>query len=274
MGSASARARSTTRRKFDTPYIRDFLLDRGALADVSETSAAWSQLVPLYDQTVERASKAFEQLGVKGWIRCHLSHSYHSGSCLYFTFAFKQSEGDPIARYDVVKAAVQQSLARNQPRTCPEPRSSARPAPSTCGRPSCAGRRGDTPSDVILERVHDVKRPSGALPGVRRSPAGTARECSGRRRFFSCLHKHRMMKWPPHVTTSHRPAKRPTRRANRSRVTIYNCSSRLAWSFDPKDTTCKFAAAPFSTCADSCNRWRPGEPGKVDDGWVAGALVG
>ncbi len=28
-------------KKFDTPYIRDFLLDRGALADVSETSAPW-----------------------------------------------------------------------------------------------------------------------------------------------------------------------------------------------------------------------------------------
>ena len=31
-------------KKFDTPYIRDFLLDRGALADVSETAAPWSRL--------------------------------------------------------------------------------------------------------------------------------------------------------------------------------------------------------------------------------------
>ena len=31
-------------KKFDTPYIRDFLLDRGAPADVSETSAPWSEL--------------------------------------------------------------------------------------------------------------------------------------------------------------------------------------------------------------------------------------
>ncbi|GAA1716220.1 FAD-binding oxidoreductase [Kribbella yunnanensis] len=97
-------------KKFDTPYIRDFLLDRGALADVSETSAAWSKLMPLYDTTVERANKAFAQLGVKGWIMCHLSHSYHSGACLYFTFAFKAGEGDPIAQYDVVKSAVQQAF--------------------------------------------------------------------------------------------------------------------------------------------------------------------
>ena len=31
-------------KKFDTPYIRDFLLDRGVLADVSETAAPWSAL--------------------------------------------------------------------------------------------------------------------------------------------------------------------------------------------------------------------------------------
>ncbi|WP_405058522.1 FAD-binding oxidoreductase [Kribbella sp. NBC_01505] len=97
-------------KKFDTPYIRDFLLDRGALADVSETSAAWSKLMPLYDTTVERVNKAFAQLGVKGFVMCHLSHSYHSGACLYFTFAFKAAEGDPIAQYDVVKSAVQQSF--------------------------------------------------------------------------------------------------------------------------------------------------------------------
>src|ERR1700745_3386662 len=36
-------------KKFDTPYIRDFLLDRGALGDVSETSAPWSQLTSVYD---------------------------------------------------------------------------------------------------------------------------------------------------------------------------------------------------------------------------------
>jgi len=97
-------------KKFDTPYIRDFLLDRGALADVSETAAAWSHLLPLYDTTVEQVNKAFAQLGVKGYVMCHLSHSYHSGACLYFTFAFKPSEGDPIAQYDAVKSAAQQAF--------------------------------------------------------------------------------------------------------------------------------------------------------------------
>jgi alkyldihydroxyacetonephosphate synthase len=97
-------------KKFDTPYIRDYLLDRGAAADVSETSAPWSKLKPLYDNTVAAANEAYAQLGVTGWIMCHLSHSYHSGACLYFTFAFKHDGLDPLGQYDLVKRAIQQSF--------------------------------------------------------------------------------------------------------------------------------------------------------------------
>lgn len=98
-------------KKFDTPYIRDFLLDRGGLADVSETSAPWAQLRPLYDSVVDAANLAFDEIGVRGWIMCHLSHSYHAGACLYFTFAFKAAPGrDEIDQYDVVKSAIQQAF--------------------------------------------------------------------------------------------------------------------------------------------------------------------
>jgi alkyldihydroxyacetonephosphate synthase len=98
-------------KKFDTPYIRDFLLDRGALADVSETSAPWSVLPGLYDNVMAAARGAFSDLGVAGYIMCHLSHSYHSGACLYFTFAFKPSDvRDPLEQYDVVKSAIQQTF--------------------------------------------------------------------------------------------------------------------------------------------------------------------
>jgi len=98
-------------KKFDTPYIRDYLLDRGALADVSETAAKWSQLLPLYRHVTSQANDTFARLGVKGFIMCHLSHSYHSGACLYFTFAFRPAAGSPpIEQYDQVKSAVQQGF--------------------------------------------------------------------------------------------------------------------------------------------------------------------
>ena len=102
-------------KKFDTPYIRDFLLDRGCLADVSETAASWSQLDPVYTAARGAAHGAFAELGVRGYVMCHLSHSYHSGACLYFTFAFMPAPGggDALEQYDVVKGAVQQAFVDN-----------------------------------------------------------------------------------------------------------------------------------------------------------------
>jgi alkyldihydroxyacetonephosphate synthase len=100
-------------KKFDTPYIRDFLLDRGALADVSETAAPWSRLQVVYDAVFAAAHGAFDELGVRGYIMCHLSHSYHAGACLYFTFAFKPTPGaqeDGLGEYDLVKGAIQQAF--------------------------------------------------------------------------------------------------------------------------------------------------------------------
>jgi len=98
-------------KKFDTPYIRDFLLDRGVAADVSETSMPWSRLTPVYDAVNAAGYGAFGALGVRGYLMCHLSHSYHAGACLYFTFAFEPSPGaDMIVEYDVVKSAIQQAF--------------------------------------------------------------------------------------------------------------------------------------------------------------------
>ncbi len=99
-------------KKFDTPYLRDFLLDMGAAGDVSETAAPWSKLNQVHDAVYAAAQKAYDQVGVQGWIMSHMSHSYHSGACLYFTFAFVFDK-DPIAEYNIVKNAIQQSFVDN-----------------------------------------------------------------------------------------------------------------------------------------------------------------
>jgi alkyldihydroxyacetonephosphate synthase len=98
-------------KKFDTPYIRDFLLDRGAPADVSETSAPWSRLQTVYDNVMAAGYGAFDRLGVPGYLMCHLSHSYHAGACLYFTFALNPPDDrDALEDYGVVKRAIQQAF--------------------------------------------------------------------------------------------------------------------------------------------------------------------
>src|SRR5690625_3621188 len=62
-------------KKFDTPYLRDFLLDRGALGDVSETAAPWSRLGELYTATVRAARRSEEhtsELQSRGHLVCRL----------------------------------------------------------------------------------------------------------------------------------------------------------------------------------------------------------
>lgn len=98
-------------KKFDTPYIRDFLLDRGVIADVSETAMPWGRLSEVYDAVTGAAADVIAALGVRGYVMCHLSHSYHSGACLYFTFAFVPSgRVDPLIEYDALKAGIQQAF--------------------------------------------------------------------------------------------------------------------------------------------------------------------
>ena len=57
------------------------------------------------------ARGAFTDLGVRGYVMCHLSHSYHAGACLYFTFALTPSgRRDGLEEYGVVKSAIQQAF--------------------------------------------------------------------------------------------------------------------------------------------------------------------
>ena len=111
LGIGSSPGELYDRKKFDTPYIRDFLLDRGAPADVSETSAPWGDLLGLYDDVMAAGHGAFDRLGVPGYLMCHLSHSYHAGACLYFTFALNPGDAhDGLEAYGVVKRAIQQAF--------------------------------------------------------------------------------------------------------------------------------------------------------------------
>lgn len=96
-------------KKFDTPYLRDFLLEQGVIGDVSETAAPWSQLTTVHKNVYDAAQAAFTELGKTGWIMSHMSHSYHSGACLYFTFAFEFSENVDY-EYALVKTRIQQAF--------------------------------------------------------------------------------------------------------------------------------------------------------------------
>jgi alkyldihydroxyacetonephosphate synthase len=100
-------------KKYDTPYLRDFMLDRGLVADVSETTTPWKYAAQIHTNTVAAFHKKLDELGVRGVVFCHLSHSYHSGACQYFTFAIADDSEHNLDTYDAAKRVVQQSFMDN-----------------------------------------------------------------------------------------------------------------------------------------------------------------
>lgn len=89
--------------RFDVPYLRDFIMGRGLLADVAETATTWSNLLPLYYSVREALLSSMMKTGHRGWVGCHISHSYETGASLYFTYACQQALGREFEQYNYIK---------------------------------------------------------------------------------------------------------------------------------------------------------------------------
>ncbi|MFC7456984.1 FAD-binding oxidoreductase [Brachybacterium sp. GCM10030267] len=98
-------------KKFDTPYLRDFLLNYQVFGDVCETGASWSNLNEVHATVYDAFHGVRQAADGPGFMFCHMSHSYHGGACLYFTFAFPYaSDETALAEYYDAKNAVQQAF--------------------------------------------------------------------------------------------------------------------------------------------------------------------
>src|SRR5262249_3230030 len=89
------------------------VMNFGVVADVSETATSWSNLLPLYNKAREATLKAIAETGSKGWCGCHVSHSYHSGASLYFTFAWLNKAGEELPKYLHIKQAIEETFVQN-----------------------------------------------------------------------------------------------------------------------------------------------------------------
>lgn len=101
------------RGKYDFPYLRDYVMDRNIMADVSETSTVWGHLLPLYYASHEAIERAIRDTGSKPFVGCHISHSYHTGASLYFTFGCVQKKGRELEQYLYVKKAAEDAFMQN-----------------------------------------------------------------------------------------------------------------------------------------------------------------
>jgi alkyldihydroxyacetonephosphate synthase len=94
------------RGRYEGPYLRDALLDRGVMAETLETAHEWSRLLELYGAVRGAIHGALQARGTPGLVMCHVSHLYPNGASLYFTFLAGQERGAELDQWRTVKAAA------------------------------------------------------------------------------------------------------------------------------------------------------------------------
>jgi alkyldihydroxyacetonephosphate synthase len=98
------------RDRYRGPYLRDALLDAGALVETLETVCFWSSLRGLYAAVGEALRDCLTALGTPPAILCHISHVYRTGASLYFTVACAQRD-DPLEQWGQAKRAASEAIA-------------------------------------------------------------------------------------------------------------------------------------------------------------------
>ncbi|MFD3404623.1 FAD-binding oxidoreductase [Kribbella sp. NPDC058693] len=93
--------------RYRAPYLRDPLLDEGALVETLETAAFWSRIPALKAAVTEALVSALS--ATPPLVLCHISHVYETGASLYFTVVCAQSD-DAVEQWRTAKYAANQAI--------------------------------------------------------------------------------------------------------------------------------------------------------------------
>ncbi|MEJ2637245.1 MAG: FAD-binding oxidoreductase [Calditrichia bacterium] len=104
-------ADSWYRNRFENPYLRDILLDYNILVDTLETAAEWEKIPALYSDVRAAILQSFSDIGIQGIVTAHLSHTYSTGSSLYFILLAVPHQNHEIEEWQHIKKAASDAIA-------------------------------------------------------------------------------------------------------------------------------------------------------------------
>jgi alkyldihydroxyacetonephosphate synthase len=110
VGLGASPGRSFSASKYEYPLLRDWAMDRGIIADASETAIGWGGIQALYDGARESVRAAMPG---EGMVACHLSHSYRDGASLYFTYAMLEPPEGGLEACLRTKRAAEDAFLRH-----------------------------------------------------------------------------------------------------------------------------------------------------------------
>ena len=95
------------KERFEHPYLRDEMMDRGMLIETLETAINWGKLDELYLKVRGAVTGAIREGGTNPVVLTHCSHVYPEGGSLYFTFmTAAQSAGAELDQWTAIKEAA------------------------------------------------------------------------------------------------------------------------------------------------------------------------
>lgn len=104
---------SWRKNRFEAPYLRDTLMDLGLLVETLETACEWSKLTQLYRAVREALVEALSNSGRRPIVMCHISHLYHTGASLYFTFLSPRARAEEHEQWWRAKSAASDAIKAN-----------------------------------------------------------------------------------------------------------------------------------------------------------------
>lgn len=89
--------------RYDHPYLRDIMMGWGVMVDTLETATTWDNIMNVYHEVKKAIRDALADYGSKAIVTCHLSHSYETGSSLYFIFLARAAKDKEIEQWEHLK---------------------------------------------------------------------------------------------------------------------------------------------------------------------------
>lgn len=159
----SSPGKNWLKTRFEAPYRRDAMLDRGVGVDTIETATSWSNIFDLYQAVTTALQLAIERTlgpdGGRAVVMCHVSHVYADGASLYFTFVFLRNTENTFGQWQSIKTAASDAIAKFGGTI------SHHHGIGTDHRPWLAAEKGDVGMRILRAIKADVD-PSGILnPG-------------------------------------------------------------------------------------------------------------
>jgi len=100
--------------RFHGPYSRDPMMDRGLGVDTLETATTWSNIDNLWKTVrgaLDEAMRAKAPTkGARGIVLAHISHAYHDGASLYFTYVWPRDLKDEVGQWRAIKGAASDAI--------------------------------------------------------------------------------------------------------------------------------------------------------------------